>query len=87
VKLEDRDGLSAHLHHSRKRMLAKGFIEESDERPDPEPGDERRRYYRLTAFGRCVASAKAQRLPHLVRQTQLRRLLGAQEPTSYTKGV
>ena len=75
------------LYGSIKRMRAKGLIEESDERPDPELDDERRRYYRLTAFCRRVASAEAQRLSHLVRQAQLRRLLGAQEPTSYTKGV
>lgn len=75
------------LYGSIKRMLAKGLIEESDERPDPELDDERRRYYRLTAFGRRVASAEAQRLSYLVRQAQLKRLLGAQEPTPYTGGA
>jgi DNA-binding PadR family transcriptional regulator len=75
------------LYGSIKRMLAKGLIEESDERPDPELDDERRRYYRLTDFGRRIASAEAERLSHLVRQAQLKRLLGAQEPASYTKGA
>jgi DNA-binding PadR family transcriptional regulator len=75
------------LYGSIKRMLAKGLIEESDERPDPSLDDERRRYYRLTAFGRRVASAEAQRLSLLVRQAQLRQLLGAQERTSCTKGA
>jgi DNA-binding PadR family transcriptional regulator len=75
------------LYGSIKRMLARGLIEESDERPDPELDDERRRYYRLTAFGRRVASAEAQRLSLLVRQARLRRLLGAQEPTPYTRGA
>lgn len=34
-----------------KRMLADGWIEELDERPDPALDDERRRYYRLTSSG------------------------------------
>lgn len=45
-----------------KRMLAAGLIEESDERPDPELDDERRRYYRMTALGRKAAKAEAARL-------------------------
>ena len=40
------------LYGSIKRMLADGLIEESDERPDPEMDDQRRRYYRITGFGR-----------------------------------
>src|SRR5690349_10237473 len=48
------------LYRSIKQMLAAGMIEESDERPDPELDDERRRYYRLTGFGRRVAQAEAQ---------------------------
>ena len=35
------------LYGSIKRMVTAGFIEESDERPDPEIDDERRRYYRI----------------------------------------
>lgn len=49
-----------------KRLLADGFIEESDERPDPERDDQRRRYYRLTALGRSVAAAEVRRLEALV---------------------
>jgi DNA-binding PadR family transcriptional regulator len=58
-----------------KRMLADGLIVESDERPDPAVDDERRRYYRLTDFGRRVASAEAGRLELLVRAARERRLL------------
>ena len=36
------------LYGTIKRLLAARMIEESDERPDPELDDERRRYYRLT---------------------------------------
>ena len=50
-----------------RRLLDDGLIEESDERPDPELDDARRRYYRLTAVGMAVASAEARRLDTLVR--------------------
>src|SRR4051812_40368453 len=50
------------LYGSIKRMLAANLIEETDTRPDPALDDERRRYYRLTEFGRRVAIAEAQRL-------------------------
>jgi DNA-binding PadR family transcriptional regulator len=49
-----------------RRLLADGLIEESDERPDPELDDERRRYYRLTGLGRVVAAAEVRRLESLV---------------------
>ncbi|HOG46113.1 MAG TPA: PadR family transcriptional regulator [Anaerolineae bacterium] len=65
------------LYRSIKRMLADGLIEESDERPDPALDDERRRYYRLTALGRRVAAAEAERLAGLVRLAQSKRLLPA----------
>ena len=50
------------LYGCLKRMLAAGLVEESEERPDPALDDERRKYYRMTAFGRRVAQAEAQRL-------------------------
>src|SRR5205085_1150969 len=50
------------LYGTVKRIIAAGLIEESDERPDPELDDERRRYYRLTDLGRQVAIAEAKRL-------------------------
>ena len=53
------------LYSAIHRMLEEGFIEELDERPD-ESGDERRRYYRITPFGRKVAVAEARRLERLL---------------------
>ena len=50
------------LYGCLKRMLTAGLVEESDERPDPALDDERRRYYRMTALGRRVVRAEAQRL-------------------------
>src|ERR671938_1589567 len=63
------------LYGSIKRMLEEGLIEESGERPDPELDDERRRYYRLTKFGRRVAVAEAERLSRLVASARAKRLL------------
>jgi DNA-binding PadR family transcriptional regulator len=63
------------LYGSIKRMLADGLIEESDERPDPEMDDERRRYYRLTDFGQRVVSAEVDRLAKLVRIARSKSLL------------
>src|ERR671916_2385257 len=54
------------LYGSLKRLLEEGLVEESDERPDAALDDERRRYYRLTVFGRRVAAAEAERLSGLV---------------------
>ena len=43
------------------RLLDDGLIEESDERPDPELDDQRRRYYRLTGLGSAVVAAEVYR--------------------------
>lgn len=55
------------LYRSIQRMLEQGLLIETRDRPAPEDDDERRRYYRLTPFGREVARAEAQRLTQLVR--------------------
>src|SRR5690348_18435838 len=49
------------LYGCLKRMLAAGLVEESDERPDVELDDERRRYYRMTPLGRSTVRAEASR--------------------------
>lgn len=72
------------LYRSIKQMLTSGLIEELDERPDPALDDERRRYYRLTPFGRQVARAEAARLDHLLAVARAKRLQldgGAPQPT------
>jgi DNA-binding PadR family transcriptional regulator len=63
------------LYGTIKRMMAAELIEESDERPDPALDDERRRYYRLTHFGRRVAAAEAERLNQLVRLARTKQLM------------
>ena len=67
------------LYGSIKRMLKANLIEESDERPDPELDDERRRYYRLTDLGQRVLAAEAQRLSALINVAQAKCILGGPE--------
>jgi DNA-binding PadR family transcriptional regulator len=75
------------LYGSIKRMLADGLIEESDERPDPELDDQRRRYYRITDFGRRVAGAEAERLQGLIDAARAKKLLRAGRPRALPEGA
>jgi DNA-binding PadR family transcriptional regulator len=55
------------LYRSIQRMVEQDLIEETAARPAPELDDERRRYYRITTFGRTVARAETDRLRAMVR--------------------
>ena len=73
IESETRGGFKvgpATLYRSIKRMLEADLIEETDKQPNPGIDDERRRYYRLSKFGRRVASAEAQRLAELVKSAR-----------------
>jgi DNA-binding PadR family transcriptional regulator len=58
------------LYGSIRRMLDEGLIEERFRRAAA-GDDERRRYYRVTKFGREVAAAEAGRLSALLRDARL----------------
>lgn len=64
------------LYGSIKRMLAAKLIEESDQRPDPQLDDQRRRYYRMSSFGHKVLAAEALRLSQQVALARSKHLLG-----------
>src|SRR6266852_2962468 len=64
------------LYGCLKRMLAARLVEESDERPDPNLDDERRRYYRITDFGAGALRAEAERLSNAVSAARAKRLFG-----------
>jgi DNA-binding PadR family transcriptional regulator len=64
------------LYGTLKRLLESGWVEESDERADPEMGDERRRYYRITELGMATARAEARRLDRVVRAARRKKLIG-----------
>jgi DNA-binding PadR family transcriptional regulator len=62
----------ATLYGSIKRLIEVELIEESDERPEPELDDARRRYYRLTVLGKRVLDAECERLQELVRTIRVK---------------
>ena len=55
------------LYRSLQRMLEQGLLAEISARPAPELDDERRRYYRITPFGRAVARAETRRLAQMLK--------------------
>jgi DNA-binding PadR family transcriptional regulator len=63
------------LYGSIKRMLKAALIEESDERPDADLDDQRRRYYRLTGSGQRVLRLEAERLASQVATARAKNLL------------
>ena len=63
------------LYRSIQVMLAHNLITEVDERPDPALDDERRRYYRLSDFGKRTVQAEIARLGRLVQLAQAKPLL------------
>src|SRR3954451_4703344 len=60
------------LYRSIQRMLEQGLLVEPRQRPLPELDDERRRYYRITPFGRAVAEAESRRMSQLLRMARAR---------------
>lgn len=50
------------LYRMISRLVDDGLIAETEERPDPDDDDPRRRYYTLTPLGRSVVEAEAGRL-------------------------
>ena len=63
------------LYGTIKRLLEARMIEESDERPDPDLDDERRRYYRLTALGQRAVRAEALRYAEMAEIARRKRLI------------
>lgn len=63
------------LYRLLKQLLDAGLIEELSAEETPDAADERRRTYRITAFGREVAAAEAQRMAELVKISARHRLL------------
>jgi len=58
------------LYRALRTMLDEGLIEESGRRPAPDLDDERRRYYRITSFGRRVATAEIARLETMIAEAK-----------------
>lgn len=60
------------LYAAIRRLEDAGLIEESENRPDPELDDQRRRYYALTRHGKAVLTAETERLRATVRVAEQR---------------
>lgn len=75
--------LPSPLYRRLKRLLDAGIVEEAEERPDPELDDARRRYYRLTAFGRRLLAAEARRVVTLAGRQKVRELAGSEPKPSH----
>lgn len=68
------------LYGAIKRMVGAGLVEETDERPDPELDDQRRRYYQATGFGVRVLSAETERLARLVEAARAKQVKARLRP-------
>ena len=68
------------LYGAISRLLVDGIIAESEERPDPEMDDTRRRYYRLTQFGGRVLAAETERLAQLVKAARSTKVIRKLKP-------
>jgi DNA-binding PadR family transcriptional regulator len=62
------------LYSSIQSLLEEKFIDEVDLGQDVKPGQERRRYYRLTSAGRKLARAEAARLADLLRVARAKKI-------------
>jgi len=68
------------LYRILSRLTDAGVIEDFDPPADAAGHEARRRYYRLTAFGRRVAGAEAERLAGALRLARRHRLLPSKGP-------
>jgi DNA-binding PadR family transcriptional regulator len=68
------------LYGCLNRMLRARLVEESEERPNPQLDDQRRRYYRISDLGRRISRLEAARLEAAVGAARAKRLLPAISP-------
>jgi DNA-binding PadR family transcriptional regulator len=63
------------LYRILSRLTSQGVIEDFEPPPGAEGHEARRRYYRITSFGRRVAAVEAERLAAVVRLARRHKLL------------
>jgi DNA-binding PadR family transcriptional regulator len=68
------------LYTALARLEELALVDESDRRAPANEDDQRRRYYRVTALGRAVLQAEAERLDALVRQARRKGIQPARRP-------
>ena len=67
----------ANLYRSLKRLIASGLVEDAGSHLAADAQEERRRYYRITGFGRQVLQLEAMRLADLTAAARKRDLIPA----------
>ncbi len=63
------------LYRTLRTLMADGFIEESDRRPDPTMDDQRRRYFGITESGVRAARDEAARMEGMLALAKTHKLL------------
>ena len=77
VRTEGRVTLEpGNLYRALRRLQGRAWVEKADRRADPDRGDERRRYYRITELGRRVARQETLRMTELVEMARASALSG-----------
>lgn len=66
------------LYRYVKRLVEAGLVEPAQRRRSPQSADERRRYYRISPFGRRVLAAEAVRMRALVAAAEAKVALPAE---------
>ncbi len=67
------------LYSVLRRLMHLQVIDETPRRPAPDLDDERRRYYAITAFGKRVLAAEAERMRDLVAVAESRNIIDRTE--------
>ncbi len=63
------------LYRALRRLTDLGLVGPAEEKPAADVGDQRRRYFTITSFGREVAALEARRLATQIETAQARALL------------
>ena len=74
----------SNLYRTLRTMTERELIGETEHPSKQEPNDKRRRYFRITRFGREVARAEAARLAKLVEDARAQRLLAGGSRKRYS---
>ena len=67
--------LPGNLYAILRRLAKEGLLTEASEMPAPELADQRRRYYRITGFGKRVLAAEAELMRSLAQAAAERNLI------------
>ncbi len=73
---------AGNLYRSIRRLMKQGLVAESGRRPAAESDDERRRYYRITDFGKKVFAAETSRMRSVVEAAEARVGIGDSKAAS-----